>query len=229
MIRYSAEEVNAIYNSAVGVWKSAPGMTLLEAARAGLHALPTNRRRKFEFIQNVTPALRVRLEEFKANGGLHEEPVPVVPPVPAEPPAPVQTPLDLALEQLAEHAASVFVEKLKLSLRMRMEGILQLAAAEAVREDTQRKRKVLIIGLTQQQFTPIQEEFAKLLDVRWKPADVSTMQIRDSAQNMDLVIQTKWSSHHVSEALKSAGIKFTFLHGGLEEVRAKLEEFYALN
>jgi hypothetical protein len=75
---------------------------------------------------------------------------------------------------------------------------------------------------------PVEQEFSKLLDLRFKTPDAPINGIVDSAKTMDFVLVTKWTGHKVSESLRSSGIEPVFVPGGIKEIKEKLTEFYVL-
>jgi hypothetical protein len=234
-IRWNIEEATAVVNSAKQFWASAPGMTMLEAVRGGQNALPKERRRALTGSQQISPTVKMLLDQFVAAGGLETKPVETEPapaPSPVAPAPSAPTPLEIALHALADSVAATvserIAERIHQSLAQRLEGILQHVAQQAVQTDIQRKRKVLILGLTDYLQHPLEQEFAKVLDLRFKEPNAPMNGIVDSAKGMDFVLVTKWTGHKTSASLRSAGIEFVFVDGGIKAIKEKLTEFYVL-
>lgn len=230
-VRWSFEEQEKLYTAAMELWKSAPGISILEAVRSvQKQVLPKERQRRLRFIQMVSPTLRKRLDS--AMTAAVQQPAAASEPASVPLPAvelPKPDPLDDAIGALADHLAELVYKRLRMHLQQRAEGLLQAVANAATHSDTQRKRKVMVIGGTGQQAAILQQEFGKLLDLRFKSSDTATPHVVASAVEMDHVLAwTDFISHHMTEALTAANVKYIAVRGGMSAVREKLTEIYVL-
>lgn len=226
-IRWTEEELDAIMSEANRLWKDTPSLTVLNLVRKAQQKLPTHRRKHLSTLFTVPKSLRFRLEKAKTNGALQEQ-KPVVPVLPEVPP-PALPSVETAIEQLAERIAEQLAKKLHFFLKQRAAGILQSAAAEAVHSDITRKRKVLVVGGLSSQNAMLQQEFGKLLDLRFKGADMSPSMVALAAKEADATVAwVEFLDHKMTDSLTAAGIKYHAVYGGLTHLREKLEEIYCL-
>jgi len=83
------------------------------------------------------------------------------------------------------------------------------------------KPTVGIVGLLPVQEEAISAEFGGVFDLRyWKEGSVAAL--KALARASELVLVTKWCAHSATETLKSVGVKWRFVDGGLTELKSML-------
>jgi hypothetical protein len=220
-IYWSKEDRTKVLIRAVEIRKQRLGLNLLECIRKAQTVLPHALHRPFK-----THASCVDLTKELRTMAAKPEAPPVPPPTPEPPPAPRLSIEDL-LERVAEEFADRLMLKLNVALKQRATAVLGHAALAITEADRVRKRRVLVIGPLDSQFAMLEKEFGKLLDLRLGRKDASAAALTSISTSADVVVLwVDFISHAVQDYVPKE--KVVFVNGGMDALRAKLEEVYCL-
>lgn len=96
----------------------------------------------------------------------------------------------------------------------------------SVREVTQKKPKVLVVGLLPNQAGIVQSEFYEAFDIRFAESDTPTKRLESMASDCDRVmLMTNFISHSTQDAVKKHP-GFERIQGGVSKVKDRLTELF---
>lgn len=202
----------------------------IEAIRFGQGQLPADRRRNLDApsirysprINRMIDLLRERAipwERTSASAG--KVVTSAAPPPPAE-----TTSIDASLVALSEAIADGIARRLRAALRARVSEVTAAAAKGALEtRERMRLRRVAVVGPLSGQGTMLQEEFKGLLDLRILDKEGNPAGLLPAMTNADsVVLWANFISHSIQEI--SPKEKTFLVSGGMDALRAKLEEIY---
>lgn len=132
--------------------------------------------------------------------------------------------MDTLLEALACEMADRFAYHLKEALS----GIADREVAMylgTTRVKKERKPRVIVVGLIQQQSSMINEEFKDSLDLRFVETNTSRSELSGKIQHADAVIGMVGFMNHSIAAMCEKHANYTRISGGMDSLRSKLLGF----
>jgi hypothetical protein len=189
----------------------------------GQNQLPEDRRRPVTSSTRYLPRTQQMLKRIAV-------PSAVATPPPAPAPVHVPIPVASAIEEMCEAVADRIAEtvgaRLRAQLRIQVAAVVQTAVNVASAAKAQQKRRrVLVVGPLDGQARQLEAEFKDLLEVRVFAKERNPADIGVAATTCDwVVLWADFISHKHSEATPKE--KAVTVHGGMDALRAKLEEIY---
>lgn len=231
MIRWSGDEVQAVFLAAQELWPRKPHLDVRRLALEAQAVLPPARRKKMPSTAQVHPQLRTMLQKIKPSATERTQPSAAPPPAVAAVEVQVTSSLEVALDTLCEELAQRIATKVQFHLKQRAAAIIGNAALDNVAGDRAYKRKVMLIGGNSTQLAEIHKAFDKLLDLRTVGSTHghtnthwSVPQARDFQG--PVVVWTDFVPHSVYDGISPE--KLVRVSGGINSIKEKLEEIYCM-
>lgn len=102
----------------------------------------------------------------------------------------------------------------------------QIVTAPVRPVHTERKSKLVIIGLKGQQVTEIEREFGDRLRITFIGSDDNLQSVAPAVKGADAVIMTRFISHAHEEIVKSENVQFERCHGGMTEIAECINKLF---